>query len=312
MAVLLCTAGYDNTIRFWEAWSGICSRTIQHPESQINRLALSPDKRYLAAAGNTAVKLYDVQHQPANGAATAPIASLEGHQGNVTAVAWQNEGKWIVTACEDGRLKIWDPRSPKHPQRIFDHGGVAVNDCVIHPNQGELVSCDQAGAIKIWDLGGKACTHELMPEDDVPMRSVSVASDTSCLIGGNNKGYVYVWAMQHGRELTDLQPRTKFQAHSKYLIRCLLSPNVKYLATCSADKTIKIWNMEPHAITLDKTLTGHQRWVWDMAFSADSAYLVSASSDHYARLWELSTGMTVKQYAGHHKAAVCISLNDAP
>lgn len=118
--------------------------------------------------------------------------------------------------------------------------------------------------------------------------------------------------MQHGRELTDLQPRTKFQAHSKYLLRCLLSPNVKLLATCSADKTIKIWNMEPHAITLDKTLTGHQRWVWDMAFSADSAYLVSASSDHYARLWELSTGMTVKQYAGHHKAAVCISLNDAP
>lgn len=33
MAVLLCTGGYDNTIRFWEAWSGICSRTIQHPES---------------------------------------------------------------------------------------------------------------------------------------------------------------------------------------------------------------------------------------------------------------------------------------
>lgn len=27
--------------------------------------------------------------------------------------------------------------------------------------------------------------------------------------------------------------------------------------------------------TLDKVLTGHQRWVWDMAYSADSAYLVS-------------------------------------
>ena len=167
------------------------------------------------------------------------------------------------------------------------------------------------------------------------MRSVSVASDTSCLVGGNNKvsqivpysayrtcpistsapphqGFVYIWSMQHGRELTDLQPRTKFQAHPKYLIRCLLSPNVKLLATCSADKTIKIWNMEPQGIGLDKTLTGHQRWVWDMAFSADSAYLVSASSDHYARLWELQTGQTVKQYAGHHKAACAVALNDSP
>ena len=116
--------------------------------------------------------------------------------------------------------------------------------------------------------------------------------------------------MQHGREITDLQPRTKFQAHSKYLTRCLVSPNVKHLATCSADKTIKIWNMESHSITLDKTLTGHQRWVWDMAFSADSAYLVSASSDHYARLWELQNGLTVKQYAGHSKGIVrtpCLS-----
>jgi G protein beta subunit-like protein len=118
--------------------------------------------------------------------------------------------------------------------------------------------------------------------------------------------------MQTGRELTDLQPRTKFQAHNKYLLRCLLAPNGKLLATCSADKTVKIWNMEPQTATLDKTLVGHQRWVWDMAFSADSAYLVSASSDHYARLWELASGATVKQYAGHHKAVSCVALNDSP
>src|ERR1700761_5137782 len=27
-----------------------------------------------------------------------------------------------------------------------------VNDVCIHPNQGELISCDQAGNIKQWDL----------------------------------------------------------------------------------------------------------------------------------------------------------------
>jgi methylphosphotriester-DNA--protein-cysteine methyltransferase len=35
-SVILVTAGYDNTIRFWEALSGICSRTIQHPNSVSN------------------------------------------------------------------------------------------------------------------------------------------------------------------------------------------------------------------------------------------------------------------------------------
>lgn len=59
-SVLLVTSGYDHAIRFWEALSGICSRTIQHPESQVNRLSISPDKRFLAAAGNLNVKLYDI------------------------------------------------------------------------------------------------------------------------------------------------------------------------------------------------------------------------------------------------------------
>jgi target of rapamycin complex subunit LST8 len=68
---------------------------------------------------------------------------------------------------------------------------------------------------------------------------------------------------------------------------------------------------------------GHQRWVWDCAFSADSAYLVTgehnflpglqyiyistpASSDHTARLWEMTSGETVRQYNGHHKGGFLV------
>ena len=48
--VLLATAGYDHTIRLWEAPSGICYKTMQHPDSQVNKLEISPDKQYIAAA----------------------------------------------------------------------------------------------------------------------------------------------------------------------------------------------------------------------------------------------------------------------
>ena len=61
---------------------------------------------------------------------------------------------------------------------------------------------------------------------------------------------------------------------------------------------------------LEATLQGHQRWVWDCAFSADSAYLVTACSDHYARLWELTSQQVIRQYNGHHRGAVCVALND--
>jgi hypothetical protein len=39
----------------------------------------------------------------------------------------------------------------------------------------------------IWDLGDDKCTHQLIPEDDVPISSVSIASDGSLLAAGNNK-----------------------------------------------------------------------------------------------------------------------------
>ena len=34
--VILATAGYDHTIKFWQAHTGQCIRTLQHADSQVN------------------------------------------------------------------------------------------------------------------------------------------------------------------------------------------------------------------------------------------------------------------------------------
>ncbi|KAH8671493.1 rapamycin complex subunit LST8 target [Xylariales sp. PMI_506] len=348
MSVILCTAGYDHTIRFWEALSGICSRTIQHPDSQVNRLCISPDKRFLAAAGHHTVKLYDIKSTNPN-----PLLTFEGHTGNITGVAFHCEGKWMVTSSEDGTVKIWETRSGTI-QRSYNHGSPA-NDVVIHPNQGEIISCDRGGSVRIWDLAENNCSHQLIPEEDVSVSSVTVASDGSLLCAANNAGNVFVWALIQNYDRTQLLPVTHFSAHKEYITRILLSPDVKKLATCSADHTAKIWEVTdvdpalqtpalptqppatsgliptpfntpmfngstvdantslsntPKPYPLEATLQGHQRWVWDCAFSADSAYLVTACSDHYARLWELHSQQVIRQYNGHHRGAVCVALND--
>ncbi|KAK2839166.1 hypothetical protein FQN49_006412 [Arthroderma sp. PD_2] len=398
MSVILCTAGYDHIIRFWEALSGICSRTIQHPESQVNRLCITPDKRFVAAAGRHRVYLYDIRSTNPN-----PVMKFDGHTNNITGVAFHCEGKWMVTSSEDCSVKVWDVRSGTL-QRNYTHKA-PVNDVVIHPNQGELISGDGSGFIRVWDLGESRCTHQLIPEEDVSVASVSVASDGSLLCAGNNKGNVYLWRMLQNQDETSIVPVATFQAHKDYLTRVLLSPDVKHLATCSADHTAKVWSLDPeyapakmaaaarekageggqkggpngqevngkasgkplpkprtewngkgspassavitsggsaeisaselvqadsfvsdapfvslldgppmdpttNTLYLETTLASHQRWVWDCAFSADSAYLVTVSSDHCARLWELSSGQIIRQYQGHHRGAVCVALND--
>lgn len=332
MSVILASAGFDHTIRFWDALTGVCSRTIQHTDSQVNRLEITLDKRFLAAAGNLYVRLYDIRQtgssggntasaaSPANGStglATAgnaaantslsPAMTFEGHTGNVTSLAFQVENRWMVSSLEDGTVKVWDVRLPS-VQRNYKHY-CPVNEVVIHPNQGELISCDHDGNIRIWDLGENQCTHHLIPEDDVPINSLSVASDGSMLVAGNNKGNCYVWKMQNHNDVTSLTPATKFRSHLKYITRVVLLTDMKHLATCLADHTARIWLTDDN-FALETTLQGHQRWVWDCAFSADSAYLVTACSDHYVRLWDLSNSETVRHYNGHHKGALCVALND--
>lgn len=91
----------------------------------------------------------------------------------------------MVTSSEDGTVKIWETRSGT-VQRSYSHAGSPVNDVVIHPNQGEIISCDRSGSVRVWDLAENACSHQLIPEEDVAVSSVTVASDGSLLCAGNN------------------------------------------------------------------------------------------------------------------------------
>lgn len=94
----------------------------------MNRLCISPDKRFLAAAGHHTVKLYDIKSTN-----PAAVLTFEGHTNNITGLAFHCEGKWMVTSSEDGTVKIWDTRTG-HVQRNYSHG-VPVNDVVIHPTK---------------------------------------------------------------------------------------------------------------------------------------------------------------------------------
>ncbi|KAJ7564203.1 hypothetical protein O6H91_02G006900 [Diphasiastrum complanatum] len=304
-SVVLATAGYDHTIRFWEATSGRCYRTLQHADSQVNRLEITPDKQYLAAAGNPRIRLFDV-----NSNHTQPVVNYDSHTNNVTAVGFQCDGKWMFSGSEDGTVKIWDLRAPGF-QREYE-SRAAVNTVVLHPNQTELISGDQNGNIRVWDLTANSCSFELVPEVDTAIRSLTVMFDGSLVVAANNHGTCYVWRLRRGNQMmTNFEPLHKLDAHNAYILKCLLSPEYcehKCLATTSSDKTVKIWNAE--TFELERTLKGHQRWVWDCVFSVDGAFLVTASSDATARLWELASGEAIRVYQGHLKATVCCALHD--
>ncbi|KAF2940676.1 hypothetical protein DAI22_03g291600 [Oryza sativa Japonica Group] len=249
-SVILATASYDHSIKFWEAKSGRCYRTLQHTESHINRLEITPDKRFLAAAGNPHIRLFDI-----NSNSNHPVISYDSHTSNVMAVGFHCDGNWMYSGSEDGTVRIWDLRTATC-QREYE-SRAAVNTVVLHPNQKELISGDQNGNIRVWDLAANSCSCELVPEVDTAVRSLTVMWDGSMVVAANNRGTCYVWRLLKGTQtITCFEPLHKLQAHDGYILKCLLSPEFcdpnRYLATASSDHTVKIWNVD--GFKLEKTL----------------------------------------------------------
>jgi len=276
------------------------------PDVAIQRIASellvhhSRQEKFLAVAGNPHVRLYEIHSSNPN-----PVTSFDGHTANVTAVGFQKDRKWMFTGSEDGTVKIWDVRAPGY-QRDYQ-SKAAINSVVLHPNQGEIIAGDEEGNIRIWDLTANQCSYELVPDGKTAVRSITVASDASVVLAANNRGTCFVWKLSKNGQFDPLQ---KIEAHSTYCLKCLLSPDVKYLATCGADKTIKLWQADK-SYALERTLKSHSKWVWDCVFSADSAYVISASSDKTAKLWDVKTGEVILDYVAHQKPITAVALNDS-
>ncbi|XDC67328.1 hypothetical protein R6Z07M_018510 [Ovis aries] len=311
--VILATAGYDHTVRFWQAHSGICTRTVQHQDSQVNALEITPDRTMIAAAGYQHIRMYDLNSNNPN-----PIISYDGVNKNVASVGFHEDGRWMYTGGEDCTARIWDLRSRNlQCQRIFQVNA-PINCVCLHPNQAELIVGDQSGAIHIWDLKTDH-NEQLIPEPEVSITSAHIDPDASYMAAVNSTGNCYVWNLTGGigDEVTQLIPKTKIPAHTRYALQCRFSPDSTLLATCSADQTCKIWRTSNFSLMTELSIKSSnpgessRGWMWGCAFSGDSQYIVTASSDNLARLWCVETGEIKREYGGHQKAVVCLAFNDS-
>lgn len=224
------------------------------------------------------------------------------------ALGFQADDALMYSGGEDRTARLWDLRSLRCVQTYT--GDSSVMDVALHPNQGELFTVDEKGSVRVWDLTANKCVFSVQPDRRTPVTSVSISRNGKLCTVANLKGDVYMYALQRNNGL-HLEQVEHISAHGTYVLKCLISPNARQVATASADHTVKLWDLTADdKLTLRRTLKGHKKWVWDCCYSSDSVYLVTASSDMTSKLWDVARGECIKDYRGHQKPVSCITLND--
>jgi len=82
--------------------------------------------------------------------------------------------------------------------------------------------------------------------------------------------------------------------------------NGAHIASCSDDKSIKIWDISTGNCL--RTFTGHSHVVWSLAVLDDGARIASGSWDFTVKIWDTNTGNCLQTLTGHDRDVKVIAV----
>lgn len=85
----------------------------------------------------------------------------------------------------------------------------------------------------------------------------------------------------------------ELHAHSGDVNYCDWSPTDQTLATCSGDKTVRLWRAEEGKQLSPSPISAHAYYVNACVFSPAGDLLATASSDNTVKLWTTASWTTI-------------------
>lgn len=274
--------------------------SLEGHRSAIKNLSFSPDANTLASVDDDGV----IKLWKSDGILQKTI---HGHTRYIHGVSFSPNGKMFASASGDGTVKLWNLEDYKLIQTFLGHSK-AVNKVIFSPDGKNLISASDDRSIKVWPLDGKL---PIIIKVDSPVKDITFSPDGNVLAssetnGGRDKlkdgtvdnskdGIIKLWDWNSADKKTIRAIRTEQCNNNKCTIWAVrFSPDGKFLATASENRTIKLWNSDGDFVGYidgsDKNDGGHQSWILGLNFSSkktqDGKYLLaSASDDKSVRLW---------------------------
>ena len=113
--------------------------------------------------------------------------------------------------------------------------------------------------------------------------------------------------MSYGQIEVSSEHRQTLVGHTDWVRSVDFNPKGRIIASASADKTIRLWNVKTGKH--EQTLTGHTDTIWSVSISAGGQVLASGGQDGTLRLWDLA-GTSAKEASGNKVSNRAADVND--
>ncbi len=204
---------------------------------------------------------------------------LEGQGADVLSVAVLDSGR-VVSASQDGTLRVWDVASSETLQTLKDHTARVNSVAVL--DSGRVVSASLDGTVRVWDVeSGEPL--QILEGHTAEVLSVAVL-DSGRVVSASLDRTIRVWDVAASESPQTLEGHTD----GVNSVAVLDSGRV---VSASKDRIVRVWDVASGK-TL-QTLEGHTNWI-DSVAVLDSGRVVSASWDGTFRVWDVASGETLQ------------------
>lgn len=265
----LVSSSDDGAVKVWEVASGQRLKTLTGPaeedesatgladmeqrtkailsfgEKSITALALTPDGKLVAGAGNDqTVKVWELN-------TGRLLYNLQGHTDKVRDVNISPDGKTLASASYDEKIKLWDLGSGKELRAISDSG----TDVVYSPDGRILVNSERHSYdLRLLDAVTGKVLRTLKGHTNLP-DGIAFHPDRKTLVSGSWDRTIKLWNVATGKVIRTLT------GHTNDVVSIEVSHDGKTIVSGSDDGTVRLWDFATGNEIVSLIGSGERDWL---------------------------------------------------